>query len=95
MEAITNAKRTRQRPLLSGDERVVVIDVNTKDGQCVRRYAIRDVCLDYWRGKSGLDEYDAWTRDTKRRAVFHCRAAAERELASIQRIREGGRPCKQ
>jgi len=90
-----DAKRTRQRPLLSGDERVVVIDVNTKDGLSVKRYAIRDVCLDYWRGKSGLDEYDAWTRDTKRRAVFHSCAEAERELASIQRIREGKQPCKQ
>lgn len=95
MEALTNATRTRQRSLLSDDERVVVIDVNTKDGLCVKRYAIRDVCLDYWRGKSGLDEYDAWTRDLKRRAVFHSRVEAERELVSIQRIREGVQPCKQ
>ena len=89
MEAITNAKKTSQLTLLSGDERVVVIDVKTTDGLSVKKYAIRDVCLDYWRGKSGLDEYDAWTRDTKRRAVFHSRAAAERELTSIQRIRKG------
>jgi len=76
------------------DERVVAIEVSTPTGPPRRLYAIRDTHLDYWRGASPLNAYDAWTRDTKRRAVFQTRAEAERELASILDTRGRTPPWK-
>lgn len=69
------------------DEQVVQIVVGmgrTKQCTC---YAIYDADLGYWRGTSALREYDAWTRDTSRRAVFQSRERAERELAAIHQWR--------
>jgi hypothetical protein len=80
-------------PRLEGDERVIAIEVNTPTGPPRRLYAIRDINLDYWRGTSALEEYDAWTRDTSRRATFDTRAEAERELAAIWESRRSAPPC--
>jgi len=46
-------------------------------------YAIRDCAMNYWRGTSDLDDYDAWTRDLGKRAMFESLSDARRELMEI------------
>ena len=69
------------------DERVVEV-VETVLGEQTVFYAIRDVFLGYWRSTQPLEEFDAWTKDRRRRAEFDTRREAERELAWIWISRE-------
>lgn len=69
------------------DESVVRIEVQIGYGKTAIRYAIYDAHLGYWRGKSALTRYDAWTRDLTRRAVFVSRADALRALTAIDEWR--------
>lgn len=69
------------------DERIVKIEVKMRRGGTASRYAIYDEHLGYWRGTSALTDYDAWTRDTARRATFMSRPEAYREWKAIRRWR--------
>jgi hypothetical protein len=69
------------------DERIVKVEVKMRRAGTSTRYAIYDAHLGYWRGTSALTDYDAWTRDTGRRATFKSRSEAYREWKAIRRWR--------
>lgn len=83
MEALREPEMTAAENRTDCDERVMKIEVQPARGKPRTCYAIYDGHLGYWRGTSALTDYDAWTRDTKRRAEFPTRAEAERELMAI------------
>lgn len=94
MEALSETEAPARSDGFNRDERVVAIRSETKSGERNKRYAIYDCDLQYWRGTSGLDECDAWTRDTKRRVLFRSRADAKREMKAIWRHRGSVTTCK-
>ena len=68
--------------VINADERIVRVR-ETVDGESRVFYAIRDVHLGYWRSRSLIHEWDAWTREICRRAQFGSRKEAKAELQSI------------
>ena len=65
------------------NERIVRVVEHLKSGRKRVFYAIRDVFLDYWRGRDNLDGCYAWTRSCRRRVEFSTRREARRELERI------------
>ncbi len=74
--------------IIDHNERIVKVS-ETVDKEVQTFYTIWDRHLGYWRSTSLIDEYDAWTRDLTKRAKFHTRNQAKRELANIQQWRRG------
>jgi len=69
--------------IVNPNERIVSVVEHLKNGAKRVFYAIRDVFLDYWRGRDNLDGYYAWTRSCRHRVEFSTRREARREMERI------------
>ena len=67
----------------------VIVKIAESVGKTGRVFwAIRDSEMGYWRSRSPISAWDAWTRDTDRRAEFASLFDARAELRHIQFWRE-------
>lgn len=69
--------------IVNPNERIVRVVEQLKNGAKRGFYAIRDVFLDYWRGRDDLGGYCAWTRSCEHRAQFSNRREAKKEMQKI------------
>jgi len=69
--------------IVNPNERIVRVVEHLKNGAKRVFYAIRDVFLDYWRGRDDLDGYYAWTRSCEHRVEFSNRREAREEMKRI------------
>ncbi len=69
--------------IVNPNERIVRVVEHLKNGAKRVFYAIRDVVLDYWRGRDELGGYYAWTRSCERRVEFSTRREAKKEMERI------------
>lgn len=69
--------------IVNSNERIVRVVEHLKNGAKRVFYAIRDVFLDYWRGRDNLDGYYAWTRSCRHRVEFRSRREAQEEMKRI------------
>jgi len=80
--------------ILNPNERIVRVVQHPKNDAKRVFYAIRDVFLDYWRGRDELGGYYAWTRSCRHRVEFSTRREARREMESIWQWRRDQKASK-